>query len=422
MSKRIAYLANSFPTAVEPYVVDEIKELRRHGIEVVPCSIRRTLPSGDVTFDSLRDETLCLQTFGLPLLIDGLRFAFQRPRQLWPFLRRILFTRQESAARRIRALVHTWLGACYAALLANRAIEHIHVHHGYFGSWVAMVAAHLLGIRFSMTLHGSDLLVDPAYLDIKLERCCFCTTVSEFNRWHILHHYPRVSAEKIYVNRMGVNCEVDSRDFAPQQDSNALQILCVGRLHPVKDHGFLIRSCFWLKSRGLAFKCTIAGDGPEWGKLERLIFALGLGDEVRLVGHVPHSEIGRYYEAADLVVLTSRSEGIPLTLMEAMVREKIVLAPAITGIPELVVDGKTGLLYRPGSLHDFVAQVELVQKAGPVLGSLRRAARAHVVRKFNQEKNLTVFCDLLIEQLDTRSEKMIESVGQRAWYEDPVLQ
>ena len=60
----------------------------------------------------------------------------------------------------------------------------------------------------------------------------------------------------------------------------------------------------------------------------------------------------------DLVVLTSRSEGIPLVLMEAMAHGKTVLAPAITGIPELVKDGETGFLYRAGSLEDFIAKIQ----------------------------------------------------------------
>jgi len=61
------------------------------------------------------------------------------------------------------------------------------------------------------------------------------------------------------------------------------------------------------------------------------------------------------------VVLTSRSEGIPLVLMEAMARGRIVLAPAITGIPELVIAGKTGFLYEPGSLQDFVARLLFIR-------------------------------------------------------------
>ena len=60
------------------------------------------------------------------------------------------------------------------------------------------------------------------------------------------------------------------------------------------------------------------------------------------------------YRHADVAVLTSRSEGIPLVLMEAMARGRIVLAPAITGVPELVIPGKTGFLYAAGTLKDLV--------------------------------------------------------------------
>ena len=66
---------------------------------------------------------------------------------------------------------------------------------------------------------------------------------------------------------------------------------------------------------------------------------------------------------ADVVVLTSRSEGIPLVLMEAMARGRIVLAPAITGIPEIVIPGKTGFLYAPGALQDFVAKILFLQRS-----------------------------------------------------------
>src|SRR5207237_1202124 len=93
----------------------------------------------------------------------------------------------------------------YCALsLQGRGVTHIHVHHGYFASWVAMAAARLLGINFSMTLHGSDLLLHAAYLDTKLKHCNFCITISEFNRQYILDHYPDVDPAKIAVFRMGV--------------------------------------------------------------------------------------------------------------------------------------------------------------------------------------------------------------------------
>ena len=125
-------------------------------------------------------------------------------------------------------------------------------------------------------------------------------------------------------------------------------MLAVGRLHPVKDHAFLLRACHELKTSGADFACLIAGEGPERPWLEHLIRNLGLEDQVKLLGHLSRQQLDACYELCDLVVLTSRSEGIPLVLMEAMARGKIVLAPAITGIPELVKDGETGFLYRAG--------------------------------------------------------------------------
>jgi glycosyltransferase involved in cell wall biosynthesis len=101
----------------------------------------------------------------------------------------------------------------------------------------------------------------------------------------------------------------------------------------------------------------------------------------------------------DLVVLTSRSEGIPLVLMEAMAHGRTVLAPRITGIPELVEDGKTGFLYQPGSIEDFVERVEMISRSRPALGPLRCAARRHVLAHFNREWNLAAFADTFIGQI-----------------------
>src|SRR5262249_45237032 len=149
-------------------------------------------------------------------------------------------------------------------------VSHIHVHHGYFGSWIVMVAARVLDIPYSMTLHGSDLLLSAAYLDVKLRHCQYCLTISDFNRAHLLNRYPQVDLEKIRVHRMGVDCRASSL-VSPRVTGSSLAMLAVGRLHPVKDHAFLIRACRLLKERGLKFCCRIAGEGETRPLLERLI-------------------------------------------------------------------------------------------------------------------------------------------------------
>jgi colanic acid/amylovoran biosynthesis glycosyltransferase len=239
------------------------------------------------------------------------------------------------------------------------------------------------------------LLIHHAYLDLKLKNCKFCLTVSEFNRRHILANYPAIPPEKIRVQRMGIDALRISPDPAEFKKLDPrFVILSVGRLHQVKDHAFLLRACGQLKSRNIHFVCLIAGEGPERTALEKLICELDLSRHITLLGHVPRAKLKTYYSMCDLVVLTSRSEGVPLVLMEAMAYGRTVLAPGITGIPELIVEGKTGFLYRPGSLENFVAQVEAIRSAQPVLGAVRSQARRHVLENFNRKTNLAAFADL----------------------------
>ncbi|HEV2730969.1 MAG TPA: glycosyltransferase, partial [Terriglobales bacterium] len=302
----VAYLSNEFPAAVEPYVGQEIQELRGHGAKVIVCSVRRSRDSVDSVPVSA-GETLYLQPLRVRQLLRAVCLCLRNLMLLGDLLLRVLICGSESPSRRLRALLHTWLGAYYALSLRGRGVSHIHVHHGYFASWVAMVAARLLGIDFSMTLHGSDLLLHAAYLDTKLKNCKFCRTISEFNRRYILKNYPDADPAKIAVCRLGV--EAVSRAIpVTRATPERFVMLAVGRLHAVKDHAFLIRACRILKERGFGFLCIIVGEGPERAALQLLIRDLELGSQVQLLGHCCRAELDDLYSISDLVVLTSRSE------------------------------------------------------------------------------------------------------------------
>jgi colanic acid/amylovoran biosynthesis glycosyltransferase len=435
----IAYLAIQFPSAVEPYVTEEIEELRSRGFQVVAGSVRKAASSNGIHQESGL-ETVVLQPLRVIIAMRALWLCIRHWNRIADLARPILLQGRESPMQRIKALAHTWLGACYALLLDERRVDHIHAHHGYFGSWIAMAAARFLDVRFSMTLHGSDLLLHGTYLDVKLENCRFCLTVSEYNRRYILQQYPAIEVKKVLVSRLGVNVpertalpnfvtRIGSREPSPDPTSE-LSVLAVGRLHAVKDHAFLIRACAQLRSSSLRFDCLIAGEGPERGNLESLIRKYGLRDRVRLLGHVPNEQLDSLYERSDVVVLTSRSEGIPLVLMEAMARGKLVLAPEITGIPELVIAGKTGFLYKPGSLADFVTRLLFIHSlvhayqrpdqsphilsTAKQLDWIRHGARVQVRQNFNRTKNLESFGDLFIQRTVPQSRRLRD--------EDLVLQ
>jgi colanic acid/amylovoran biosynthesis glycosyltransferase len=398
----IAYIANEFPSSLEPYVMDEITELRRLGTQVVCCSGKRVSPKNfSLAERSFWKETRYFQPLCDHALLRAARRLASDRQSLWQLLRPLLSERGPSPARRVRTLGHTVMGAALAEELAPLAVDHIHAHHGYFASWMALAAARLLGIGFSFTLHGSDLLQRADLLAAKLRACQFCVNVSEFNRQYLLNNYPATPSEKIIVQRLGVD-RVHSWPTpisAVEADHRRFCLLSVGRLHDVKDHRFLIQACATLRDQGLDFLCWIVGEGPERPALESQITALGLQGRVYLIGHVPRTDLPGYYRYADLVVMTSRSEGIPVVLMEAMAHEKLVLAPAITGIPELVEHQRTGFLYQPGSLPDFVSAVTWIQSRQASLGGIQRAAAASIALSYNRQRNLRTFAEQLLARI-----------------------
>ena len=410
---RIAYLANSFPEAVEPYVWEEIRALRGRGHTVVACSFRRPrrIPAQVAEIES---ETRYVFPLNARLALKACWILFSRSVIIADLLWRAV-RGPEPILRRTRTIAHTWLGAYLAAVLRKKEVAHIHIHHGYFSSWAGMIAARILGATFSTTLHGSDLLVRADYLDCKLKYCKFCITVSEFNRAYICERYAGVDPDKVLVHRVGVDLDF----WAPEESTNcnsAFSILSVGRLHPVKNHEFLIRACRALKDSGFSFHCVIAGAGQERDRLRDLVRDMGLQNEIEFCGSVSREQLLSLYSQADVVALTSHSEGIPQTLMEAMAMRRVVLAPATTGLPELISDGKTGFLYQQNSIPDFLDKLRSIAAATPSLESLRQRARRHIQLDFDRRRNLDIWAEDFIRHVEHTSH------GQESSHANPVLQ
>ena len=412
----VAYIANAFPSSLEPYVMDEITQLRRSGAEVICCSGQRVAPNDlSLAERAFWKETRFFQPLSDQELTRAVRRLTSDRKTLWQLLRPVLWERGASPVRRFRTLGHTVMGAALAEQLAPLDVEHIHAHHGYFASWMALAAARLLGIGFSFTLHGSDLLQRADLLAAKLRACQFCVTISEYNRQYILRNYPSTLPEKVLVQRLGVDRVLPwpTSTQSAKADGRRFCLLSVGRLHRVKDHRFLIQACAALREQGFDFLCWVVGEGPERAALERQIVELGLQGRVYLIGQVPRADLPGYYRYADLVVMTSKSEGIPVALMEAMAHEKTVLAPAITGIPELVEHQRTGFLYEAGSLPHFVSAVRWIHANKTFVAGIQRAAAASIAATYNRQRNLRNFAEQFLARIPQSDGDHAHSVLQQ---------
>lgn len=396
----VAYIANEFPSSLEPYVSDEIRELRSRGVRVVCCSGKRARLSGlGAEERTFWDETHYLQPMSDSQLVRAMKRLTSDRRLLSQVLKPILGELPRNPVQRLRSLGHTLLGAALADRLAPLNVKHIHAHHGYFASWMALVAAKLLGIDFSFTLHGSDLLVRRDLLAAKIAACRFCVTVSDFNRDYILRHYPSTPPWKVLVQRLGVDRAIPAPQAPHVDRPRRFCLLAVGRLHPVKNYPFLLQACAALREEGIDLLCWIAGDGPERPKLERLISSLKLEGRVLLLGNVARSDLSAYYRHADLVVLTSLSEGLPVVLMEAMAHGRLVLAPSMTGIPELVEHRRNGFLYVRESLTDFVGMTRWILDHHDLLSDVGRAAAETIATSYDRQSNVMQFADEFLRRI-----------------------
>jgi glycosyltransferase involved in cell wall biosynthesis len=185
-----------------------------------------------------------------------------------------------------------------------------------------------------------------------------------------------VPRERITVIPNGVDVERFRVPPAPRAELGAADgvplIGSVGCLAPRKDQGTLLEALARLDARGVAYRCALVGDGPDRAALEAQVARLGLGERVRFLGERP--DVERLLPALDLFVLSSREEGIPNALLEAMAAGRASVATAVGGTPEVMEDGVSGWLVPP---HDADAlAAALADALARPAEAARRAAAA----------------------------------------------
>jgi L-malate glycosyltransferase len=174
-------------------------------------------------------------------------------------------------------------------------------------------------------------------------------------------------------------------------------ILLVARLDYLKDHATALRAFDLVRRERPDARLILVGDGPERDAVERRVADLGLGESVRLLGL--RRDVPRLVRAADVFLLTSISEGIPLTVLEAMAAEVPVVATRVGGLSEVVEDGQTGLLAPAGDAASLAAHVLRLAGDPGLRGELARRGRRRVEDLFSEERMVAEYRGLYAEQV-----------------------
>jgi glycosyltransferase involved in cell wall biosynthesis len=257
----------------------------------------------------------------------------------------------------------------------------------------------LAGVPYALSAHAKDIWLTPEEeLAAKVRDARVVLTCTEQGRSQLT----RLADGRTPVHLAYHGVEVMGRARSSRQDEKPC-VLAVGRLVEKKGHETLLLAARLLRDRGLEFTIRLAGEGPEWPRLQRLVHELELGDRVLFLGPLSESEVRTEYERADIFALPCRKlangdqDGLPNVILEAMAHGLPVVSTRLDGIVEAIVDGESGLLADqddPAGLADHLGHLIEDAKARDRVGE---AGRRRVAECFERSAKLPEVVEALIE-------------------------
>jgi colanic acid/amylovoran biosynthesis glycosyltransferase len=393
----LAYLAPEIPALSATFVYNEILELEKLGFSVLPISVHQpAVFAQDKKLDNLVSKVIHLYATPKTLLIqENVRYLIQHPVRYLKTLS-MLFCDM----RKVGLLTHTSLGLgfrfFYSVVLAQHItknnIQHIHVHFAHIPADIAMYAAALSNLSFSVTAHANDLFERGWLLPEKVNRAKFFATISEYNREFLRLQGCDIS--RVVV----VRCGVDVEQFQSREKTNSSavpKIGFIGRLVEKKGVEDMLFAACELKKQGVGFKLLLAGSGPLLNHLTKLAVKLDLSEQdIVFLGAIAHADVADFLKQLDVFVLpcvkdvNGDMDGIPVVLMEAMLCGVAVISTQLSGIPELVIDKETGLLVEPHNTVELAQAIQAIISNSTLAQQLNTMAIAKVKKEFNLQDNV----------------------------------
>jgi glycosyltransferase involved in cell wall biosynthesis len=392
----VGYLTSLYGRASDTFIRGEVRQLRRLGHTVHTYSIRRPDPSqvlqGEVAEEHARTEYL-LDGPGrvLQMFLSAALVALRSPLRFLEAARLVWRIGPPGLAFRVRQAAYLLEASLLSRLLRRDGVRHLHDHIGENSGTVAMLASLFNGTPFSMTIHGPGTFYEAERwgIGIKVARSAFTVCISDFCRSQVMVFTPFAHWDKLRI----VRCGVDERFLAAEAVApppDRPRLVSVGRLCADKGQPLLLEAAARLAREGLRFELVLVGDGPLRGEVEGLVDRLGLRGTVRLTGWVDTQRVREELVGSRAFVLPSFAEGLPVVIMEALALGRPVISTSIAGIPELVIQGRTGWLVPAGSVDRLAeAMREALQAPVERLAAMGREGRELVVRRHDAAREAT---------------------------------
>src|SRR5437016_2420290 len=394
---RLGYLYSRYPVISQTFCDAEMLALERRGLKLEIGSIYPPLTS-------LRHEHIsCLRApihYAPPQEILRISEKNAEIAGRWPG--DLVEQHERRYGPGVKAGLRARNALYFADFFARNDVDHVHVHFANRAAHTDVFLKEISGIPFSVTAHGQDFIKDHGSHDLLREICDaaeFVAAETDYSRDLLRQRCPN-SAAKIQRVYNGIDLE----RFPTPRSCNGdriPRIVSVGRLVPFKGFDDLIDACAKLARRRIDFVCDIIGDGPLREMLQAKIEQLDLSSRVNLLGSLSQGAVLEKLQAADIFALASTTDAqeatdvFPTVILEAMASVRPVVSTRLAGIPELVVDGQTGMLAPPGDSTALAHALEQLLRNPEMRLGLGDAGRARIEQDFRIEQTVAPLMEML---------------------------
>lgn len=381
---KVAYVTSLYPAASHTFILREVTALEALGFDITPCAIRapaQELLIGPEEESAYAKTFYVLQTAKQPATLPlALAKALSQPARFWSALRLAWRTAPPGAKGALKQLFYLGEALILNRYLQGKEIEHIHNHFADHSANVTMLTSVLSGISFSYTLHGPNELYEAHkwYFGEKTARARFVACISHFARSQAMYFSEPDQWQKLHI----VHCGVEPDRYLPEPSTNTrAKILFIGRLTPIKGVRLLLEAVAAVLESCVDIELEIIGDGEDRAHLEAL--SADLEPHIRFLGYRSQGEVATALQTADMLVLPSFAEGLPVVLMEALAAGKPVICSQVAGVAELVEDGKSGFIIPAGDVESLADRIRYLAQDADLRACMGAHGRARVETEFN---------------------------------------
>ncbi len=399
---KIAYLVNQYPSISHSFIRREIEALERAGVEVARFTVRSSAHGG-IAGEDRREAALTRRIVGAAPAALASAIAqslLTRPAASAGAVAKALKFGARSESGLLRHAFYAAEALALAGWMRREGLRHVHAHFGTNSATVAMLAARAAGATFSMTVHGPEEFDKPTLIALpeKIKSAKFVAAVSSFG----VSQLRRLAAPEYWKRIRIVPCGVEKEFYAGavREAPAEARFVCVGRLCEQKGQLTLIEAAAEVKRRGGKFHLTLVGDGAMRGDIEAAVAANGLEADVTLAGWKTPAEVRAEIEASRAFILPSYAEGLPVSIMEAMVLERPVISTFVAGIPELVIPGETGWLAPAADARRLADAMMAAIAASPDrIRDMGRAGRDRAIERHDIDRSARILKSLFEEAM-----------------------